>query len=37
VAGSTAGAWERAWAIALDQIHVHADGGRPPNLVAGPG
>jgi phosphoglycerate dehydrogenase-like enzyme len=37
VAGSTAGAWERAWAVALDQIHVHADGGRPPNLVAGPG
>jgi phosphoglycerate dehydrogenase-like enzyme len=37
VAGSTAGAWERAWTIALDQIHVHADGGRPPNLVAGPG
>jgi phosphoglycerate dehydrogenase-like enzyme len=37
VAGSTAGASERAWAIARDQIIVHADGGQPPNLVSGPG
>ena len=37
VAGSTAGAWERAWAVALRQIEVYAGGGRPPNLVAGPG
>ena len=37
VAGSTVGAWERAWAVALDQISVYADGGQPPNLVAGPG
>ena len=37
VAGSTVGAWERAWAVAVDQISVYADGGRPPNLVAGPG
>jgi phosphoglycerate dehydrogenase-like enzyme len=36
VAGSTAGAWERAWAVALRQIEVFANGGRPPNLVAGP-
>ena len=36
VAGSTEGAWDRAWRIALDQIEVFADGGRPPNLVAGP-
>lgn len=35
VAGSTSGAWERAWAIALQQISVYADGGVPPNLVAG--
>ncbi len=37
VAGSTAGAWARAWAVALRQIEVFASGGRPPNLVAGPG
>jgi phosphoglycerate dehydrogenase-like enzyme len=37
VAGSTAGAWERAWAVALQQITVYAGGDRPPNLVAGPG
>ena len=37
VAGSTAGAWERAWAVAVRQIEVFADGGTPPNLVAGPG
>ncbi len=36
VAGSTEGAWERAWAVALRQIEVFAGGGRPPNLVAGP-
>ncbi|MCV7010791.1 phosphoglycerate dehydrogenase [Mycolicibacterium madagascariense] len=36
VAGSTEGAWDRAWRIALEQIAVFADGGRPPNLVAGP-
>jgi phosphoglycerate dehydrogenase-like enzyme len=35
VAGSTAGGWERAWAVALRQIEVFAEGGRPPNLVAG--
>jgi phosphoglycerate dehydrogenase-like enzyme len=37
VAGSTTGAWERAWAVALRQIEVYAGGGNPPNLVAGPG
>jgi phosphoglycerate dehydrogenase-like enzyme len=37
VAGSTAGAWARAWAVALRQIEVFASGGRPTNLVAGPG
>jgi phosphoglycerate dehydrogenase-like enzyme len=37
VAGSTAGTWERAWAVAVRQIEVFADGGRPPNLVAGSG
>lgn len=37
VAGSTAGAAERAWAVALRQITIYADGGLPPNLVAGPG
>jgi phosphoglycerate dehydrogenase-like enzyme len=37
VAGSTTGAWERAWAVAVRQIEAYADGGRPPNLVAGPG
>jgi phosphoglycerate dehydrogenase-like enzyme len=36
VAGSTAGAWERAWAVALRQIEAFADGARPPNVVAGP-
>lgn len=29
VAGSTAGAWARAWRVALDQIEVFAAGGRP--------
>jgi len=37
VAGSTEGAWQRAWVIALRQIEVFAGGGIPPNLVAGPG
>jgi phosphoglycerate dehydrogenase-like enzyme len=37
VAGSTVGAWDRAWAVALRQIEIYADGGQPPNLVAGPG
>lgn len=37
VAGSTIGAWERAWNVALHQIEAHARGERPPNLVAGPG
>jgi phosphoglycerate dehydrogenase-like enzyme len=37
VAGSTSGAWERAWAVAVRQIEAYADGGHPPNLVAGPG
>ncbi|MGV9801117.1 2-hydroxyacid dehydrogenase [Mycobacterium sp. NPDC003449] len=37
VAGSTAGGWERAWVIAAEQIGIYADGGVPPNLVAGPG
>ncbi|WP_235892402.1 NAD(P)-dependent oxidoreductase [Mycolicibacterium hodleri] len=36
VAGSTEGAWQRAWRVALGQLDVFADGGRPPNLVAGP-
>lgn len=36
VAGSTEGAWDRAWRIALHQIDVFAGGGRPPNQVAGP-
>ncbi len=35
VAGGTSGAWERAWAIALQQISVYADGDVPPDLVAG--
>jgi phosphoglycerate dehydrogenase-like enzyme len=37
VAGSTTGAWDRAWQVALRQIEAYAAGGRPPNLVAGPG
>ncbi|CAN5549147.1 2-hydroxyacid dehydrogenase [soil metagenome] len=37
VAGSTTGAKERAWSVALAQIETYADGGVPPNLVAGPG
>lgn len=37
VAGSTAGAWERAWEIAHHQIGVYAGGGLPPNLVPGTG
>ena len=36
VAGSTAGAWERAWAVAMRQIEAFAVGAIPPNLVAGP-
>jgi phosphoglycerate dehydrogenase-like enzyme len=37
VAGTTAGGWARAWAVAVRQIEVFAGGGRPPNLVAGSG
>ena len=37
VAGSTEGAWQRAWAVARDQIERYAGGGVPSNLVAGPG
>lgn len=37
VAGSTAGAKERAWLVALEQITAYANGDTPPNLVAGPG
>ena len=37
VAGSTAGAWTRAWAVAVRQIEAYAGGDHPPNLVAGPG
>jgi phosphoglycerate dehydrogenase-like enzyme len=37
VAGSTTGAWDRAWAVAVRQIEVYACGAHPPNLVAGPG
>jgi phosphoglycerate dehydrogenase-like enzyme len=37
VAGSTTGADERAWAVALHQIEVFARGDLPPNVVAGPG
>jgi phosphoglycerate dehydrogenase-like enzyme len=37
VAGSTEGAWARAWAVALRQLEAFAGGGNPPNLVAGPG
>ena len=37
VAGSTTGAWARAWAVAVRQIQVYLGGGQPPNLVAGPG
>ena len=33
VAGSTTGAWERAWAVARHQLEVFAAGGTPPNLV----
>jgi phosphoglycerate dehydrogenase-like enzyme len=36
VAGSSAGAWERAWAVAAKQISIYSDGGRPSNVVAGP-
>ena len=36
VAGSTEGAWERAWAVARAQIDTYAAGGRPANVVAGP-
>lgn len=35
VAGSTAGAWERAWKVARRQIDAYASGEDPPNLVAG--
>jgi phosphoglycerate dehydrogenase-like enzyme len=37
VAGSTEGAWQRAWTVAQHQIEVYLSGGTPPNLVAGPG
>jgi phosphoglycerate dehydrogenase-like enzyme len=37
VAGSTEGAWARAWAVALRQLDAFASGVNPPNLVAGPG
>jgi phosphoglycerate dehydrogenase-like enzyme len=36
VAGSTEGAWQRAFAVALRQLEVYASGANPPNLVAGP-
>lgn len=36
VAGSTTGAWERAWVIAREQLTAYVEGGRPPNLVSGP-
>jgi phosphoglycerate dehydrogenase-like enzyme len=36
VAGSTEGAEERAWAVALAQIEEFAEGNDPPNLVSGP-
>jgi phosphoglycerate dehydrogenase-like enzyme len=35
VAGSTNGAWERAWTVALRQIEAYGRGDQPPNLVAG--
>lgn len=37
VAGSTDGAEDRAWAVARTQLDHFAEGGAPPNLVAGPG
>jgi phosphoglycerate dehydrogenase-like enzyme len=37
VAGSTFGAWDRAWAVAVRQIEAYAGGDTPPNLVAGSG
>lgn len=37
VAGSTEGAWERAWAVARDQLHRYAAGRPLTNVVAGPG
>lgn len=37
VAGSTEGAWERAWAVARDQLHRYAAGRPITNVVAGPG
>ncbi|MFV8052497.1 2-hydroxyacid dehydrogenase [Mycobacterium sp. 48b] len=37
VAGSTTGAWERAWEIAHHQIDVYAGGALPPNRVPGTG
>lgn len=33
VAGSTEGAWERAWAVARTQIDIYAEGGTPANVV----
>ncbi|MHC9293656.1 2-hydroxyacid dehydrogenase [Mycobacterium sp. LTG2003] len=36
VAGSTTGADDRAWSIVLRQVTTYANGGIPPNLVAGP-
>lgn len=35
VAGSTAGAWDRAWAVARRQIEEYLRGDVPPNAVAG--
>jgi phosphoglycerate dehydrogenase-like enzyme len=37
VAGSTDGAWGRAWDVAVRQIEAYARGDLPPNIVAGPG
>ena len=34
VAGSTEGAWVRAWRVAMTQIEVFAAGDQPPNVVA---
>ena len=36
VAGSVHGGWQRAWAVALRQLEIYAEGGIPSNLVAGP-
>lgn len=37
VAGSTEGAWERAWAVARTQLDSYAESGTLANAVAGPG